>query len=72
MRCSKPFETIPEWKVVEIQGELNLREDKDAKKDENKPNVRALETDHLKILTRKDLAGRNSETFISTNLERRF
>ncbi|CAG5112546.1 Oidioi.mRNA.OKI2018_I69.chr2.g6751.t1.cds [Oikopleura dioica] len=38
VKCSKPFETIPEWKVIEIQGELNLREDKEAKKDENKPN----------------------------------
>merc|ERR1712210_40176 len=39
VKSNQPFEKIPEWKVVEIQGELNLREDKiSEKEDESKPN----------------------------------
>lgn len=41
VKSNQPFEKIPEWKVVEIQGELNLREDKiSEKEDESKPNVK--------------------------------
>ena len=75
VKSKEPFEKIPEWKVVEIQGELNLRDDKISETDDDsKPNVQKNLEMTLSdcILNRKVLAGRSSATSTLMSLELQF